>query len=78
METIVFCYLTELQKDLYLHFTKSKKVYEMLTGNKTSSYSNALACIQTLKKLLTHPDIIHNITENVSITLKFSLFDKVQ
>lgn len=60
--------MTELQKNLYLHFLKSKLLYKLITGNIDSeSYNNTLACIQNLKKLLTHPNMIYETILSVKL-----------
>jgi hypothetical protein len=55
--------MNPLQEKLYKYFVKSKFVYQLLAGDKQKSAMgrNALSCIQNLKKLLTHPDMIYNI-----------------
>ncbi|KAL0479085.1 DNA repair and recombination protein RAD54 [Acrasis kona] len=60
-EMLVFCKLNQLQEKLYKHFVKSKYMYQLLSsGEKSGKGRHALSCIQNLKKLLTHPDMIYN------------------
>lgn len=49
--------MNSLQTALYKHFLKSKFVNSVLMGAKDKN--DALSCINVLKKLLTHPNMIH-------------------
>ncbi|KAG2383647.1 hypothetical protein C9374_004318 [Naegleria lovaniensis] len=57
MEIVIFCGMTELQENLYKHFVLSKTLRGFING--TLDSNNALACILSLKKLLTHPNMIY-------------------
>jgi DNA repair and recombination protein RAD54B len=62
-EMLVFCKMNPLQEQLYKYFVKSKYVYQLFANSeqKSAMGRHALSCIQNLKKLLTHPDMIYNV-----------------
>eukprot|EP00878_Enallax_costatus_P006983 GHUV01007317.1.p1 GENE.GHUV01007317.1~~GHUV01007317.1.p1 ORF type:complete len:897 (+),score=297.88 GHUV01007317.1:405-2693(+) len=52
-ETVLFCMLTEQQRDLYRAYINSKDVGEILAGQR-----QALAGIDVLRKICNHPDLL--------------------
>lgn len=53
-EHVVFCQMSDFQRDLYRHFLKSPDIRQMLRGKG----SQPLKAINVLKKLCNHPDLL--------------------
>ena len=54
---VVCCKLTDLQRDLYCHFLKSKAARKLVSGQKSAG---VLSAITNLKKLCNHPKLIYD------------------
>jgi len=60
---VVCCKLTDLQRDLYNHFLKSKAARKLVTGQKSVG---VLPAITNLKKLCNHPKLIYDALHHVN------------
>ena len=60
---VVCCKLTDLQRDLYNHFLKSKAARKLVSGQKSVG---VLPAITNLKKLCNHPKLIYDALNHVN------------
>jgi len=60
---VVCCKLTDLQRDLYCHFLKSKAARKLVSGQKSVG---VLPAITNLKKLCNHPKLIYDALHHVN------------
>ncbi|KAJ3128979.1 hypothetical protein HK101_005308, partial [Irineochytrium annulatum] len=57
-EQVLFCRLSSTQRDLYERFLDSRDCRQILEGRK-----NALAGIDTLRKICNHPDLVYRLED---------------
>lgn len=64
---VIFCGMSDLQRKIYKSFIRSKAVSRLFMAHSDSSpINNALAFIQSLKRLLTHPNMIYDMIQERS------------
>lgn len=73
LEYVVFCGLSDLQRELYKRFGRSSAVRDLLASDAGPTTAAALGCITALKKLCNHPQLVYSLKESGAASIPASV-----